>query len=477
MRFVITLRNITFLAFRLFALSTAVLLGLAQSAPAQSPTPTGCSHCTEIFPANKPINDLGQETYYPTGSPSPSPSTTPVQGGLYPGGFNQRPIAHNNRGIRIAQTKIVPRKRDGSPDPDGTDPQSKIVMISIGMCNTSKEFGGNLGVDEEQGFEWRVMQDFFASLWRNPKLVVIDCAQSEMGANKWAHPINLDPWVELESRLHDARVTRKQVQIIWLKQALAQPANWGVWPTHAKNLQGFLETILNRLVDRNFAYALKNVQMVFLSSRTRAWTLDDEGYHHSPEPYAYETGFAAKWLIEEQINPGVQGWPWLSWGPYIWTDGMNERSDHFTWLCSDVVRDCMHPSNDGVRKVSDQLLAFFKTDPVARPWFLKTPDHPPTNVNVTIDDDDGTIDAGTTVNFQASATPYGTRTIAEYVWTYDDGDYAYGQDVTKAFPASSQSGNPYNVHLTVIDNEGDAAFQDKLITVNPTPTLTPTPTP
>ena len=217
-------------------------------------------------------------------------------------------------------------------------------MISIGMCNTSKEFGGNLGVDEEQGFEWRVMQDFFASLWRNPKLVVIDCAQSEMGANKWADATDLAPWVELETRLHDARVTRKQVQIIWLKQALGQPANFGVWPTHAKRLQGFLETILNRLIDRNFAYALKNVQMVFLSPRTRAWTLDDEGYHHGPEPYAYETGFADKWLIEEQINPGVQGWPWLSWGPYIWTDGRNERSDHFMWLCSDVARDCMHPN-------------------------------------------------------------------------------------------------------------------------------------
>jgi len=213
------------------------LFGLAQSAPAQSPTPTGCSHCTEIFPANKPINDLGQETYYP---PSPSPSTTPVQGGLYPGGFNQRPIAHNNRGIRIAQTKIVPRKRDGSPDPDGTDPQSKIVMISIGMCNTSKDFGGNLGMDEEQGFEWRVMQDFFASLWRNPKLVVIDCAQSEMGANKWADPTDLAPWVELESRLHDARVTRKQVQIIWLKQALGQSANSVFGQLTQRGCRGFL---------------------------------------------------------------------------------------------------------------------------------------------------------------------------------------------------------------------------------------------
>lgn len=36
----------------------------------------------------------------------------------------------------------------------------------------------------------------------------------------------------------------------------------------------------------------------------------------------------------------------------------------------DMVADFTHPSLDGVTKVADQLLAFFKTDPLATPWFL-----------------------------------------------------------------------------------------------------------
>ena len=122
-------------------------------------------------------------------------------------------------------------------------------------------------------------------------------------------------------------------------------------------------------------------------------------------------------------------------------------------------------------KVADQLLAFFKTDPVATPWFLKTPDNPPT-ISYTLDPPGGTYAPGTAVTFHASATPYGTRTIAEYLWTFDDGNYAYhNSDPTKGFPARSQSDFPYLVHLTVIDSEGNAALTDIPITVDEQPRI------
>src|SRR4030095_10094252 len=179
------------------ALSAAVLFALAQFARAQD-----CTRCDDPFALNKPLPDLGQGTYT---NPSPSPGTTPAQGGLYPGGLNQRPANYNTEGINIAndhENGIVPRKPDGTPDPDGTDPNSKIGMISIGMCNTSKEFGGQLGIqDATKAFVYRVMLDSFGTKWKNPKLVVVDCAQSGARADVWAREDNnFAPWGELDRR-------------------------------------------------------------------------------------------------------------------------------------------------------------------------------------------------------------------------------------------------------------------------------------
>ena len=204
--------------------------------------------------------------------------------------------------------------------------------------------------------------------------------------------------------------------------------------------------------------------MVFLSPRTRAWTAGLDMLHtHSPEPQAYETGFADKWVIEDQLYPpgGVdQGWPWLSWGPYLWADGDTPRSDNLTWPCTYVKQDdCVHPVVSGVTKVVDQLLAFFKTDPVARPWFFKTAVNPPT-ISYTLVPPGGTYSEGQLVTFHASAIPNNGGSIVEYLWTFDDSDYAYhNSDPTKNFWARSQSDKPYQVHLTVIDNDGNAAFE------------------
>ena len=108
-----------------------------------------------------------------------------------------------------------------------------------------------------------------------------------------------------------------------------------------------------------------NLRLIYLSSRTYA------GYAitaRSPEPQAYDSAFAARWLIRDRMQKKATG-PWIGWGPYLWTDGMKGRRDGFTWECEDVDNDGTHPSKTGTQKVSGLLLDFFKTDATTRLWF------------------------------------------------------------------------------------------------------------
>ena len=108
-----------------------------------------------------------------------------------------------------------------------------------------------------------------------------------------------------------------------------------------------------------------NLQLIYLSSRTYA------GYATTalnPEPYAYESGFAVKWLVQERIEGKLAG-PWLAWGPYLWTDGTKGRRDGLVWTCQDVRSDGTHPSPSGQQKVAQLLLKFFSTSATAKRWF------------------------------------------------------------------------------------------------------------
>jgi hypothetical protein len=128
-----------------------------------------------------------------------------------------------------------------------------------------------------------------------------------------------------------------------------------------------------------------NLKMVFLSSQIYG------GYASTPlnpEPYAYESGFAVKWLVEAQINQmdgqGIDSQagdldygattPWLAWGPYFWADGLIPRSDGLTWECNDLAADGTHPSGAGRLKVSGLLLDFFLNSPFSQPWFTGSVD-------------------------------------------------------------------------------------------------------
>jgi hypothetical protein len=278
------------------------------------------------------------------------------QGGLYPGGKNQRPAAHEAAGLHLAQ-QVQPLDADGKPSADG-----KIVLLSIGMSNTTQEFA-----------VFKRSADGHPD--KNPKLVIVDGAQGGMSANRIVNPEDNGSgtrfWTTVDQRLKQAGVTRQQVQVSWIKQADPGPTQG--FPKYARTLQAELQQIV-QLLHRRFP----NLKLVYLSSRTYG------GYARTPlnpEPYAYESGFAVKWLIEEQIKgdpalnydpaKGKIQAPWLSWGPYLWANGVTKRADGLFYEPNDFAEDGTHPGASGRRKVADMLLHFFKTDSTTKPWFVR----------------------------------------------------------------------------------------------------------
>lgn len=131
--------------------------------------------------------------------------------------------------------------------------------------------------------------------------------------------------------------------------------------------------ILNKLSER-----YPNLRIAYLSSRTFA------GYATTslnPEPYAYESAFTIRWLIQDQIQgdpalncdpaKGSVKSPLLLWGPYLWANGDKGRSaGDLVWKADDFGPDGTHPSPSGRKKVADLLLTFMKSDATARPWFV-----------------------------------------------------------------------------------------------------------
>jgi hypothetical protein len=278
------------------------------------------------------------------------------RGGLYPEGKNQRPRSHEEAGLRLA-AEIVPVDAQGKPDPAG-----KIVLLSIGMSNTSQV---------SRGFRQELEQ--FDQ--RNSSLVFVDGAQGGMTADSIDDDEDggrgQEYWRVVDDRLRAAGVTRQQVRATWIKQADAGPRQG--FPGYARKLESELQSIV-QIIARRFPQA----RLCYLSSRTYG------GYATSslnPEPYAYESGFSVKWLIEKQLagaaelnydpDRGPIRAPWLSWGPYLWANGATPRADGFSYQPTDFAQDGTHHAEAGSRKVGRLLLDFFRTDSTSRNWFIR----------------------------------------------------------------------------------------------------------
>ncbi len=294
----------------------------------------------------KPLSELGTEKYQN------------YEGGFYPGGKNERPKDHDAAGLALAKA-IRPLGADGKPAANG-----KVVMLSVGMSNTTQAFS-----------TFKRIAD--ADKEKHPDLVLVDGAQGGMTAARIKDPDDKGSgtkyWEVVDQRLKAAGVTREQVQIAWIKQADAGPTQG--FPKYAQTLRDELRQIVRAMQIR-----FPNLKMVYLSSRTYG------GYAKTglnPEPYAYESGFSVKWLIEEQLKgdkelnfdpkKGAVNAPWLSWGPYLWANGTAKNADGLAYEESDfTANDGTHPSPAGQKKVAEHMLKFFKAEPTAQPWFVKT---------------------------------------------------------------------------------------------------------
>src|SRR6266516_3507733 len=278
------------------------------------------ANCSQTSEPMTPLSDLGKKRYHG------------YRGGLYANGKNTPTAAYLKKGLAAAK-RVHPI--DGH-----------IVLLSIGMSNTTQEFSA-----------FKRLAD--ADPRKASDVTIVDGAQGGQDAEIVKDP-NARFWTVVEQRLRAASATAAQVQAVWLKEAIARESS--PFPADAKRLKGDLAAIVGVLRAR-----FPNLRLVYVSSRTYG------GYASTPlnpEPFAYDSGFAVKWLVADRIAGRLKG-PWVAWGPYLWTNGEKGRRDGLVWTCADTRADGTHPSPSGQQKVAQLLLEFFTTDPTARPWFVK----------------------------------------------------------------------------------------------------------
>lgn len=287
----------------------------------------------------KPLNEMNEQDRY-----------LGQDGGLYGNGKNTPPEAHRNSAM-AAISRLKPLNNAGAPDEKGI-----IGFVSISMSNATQEFS-----------IFKHLAD--ADTSKSNLVKIIDCAQGGQAMAEWVDQ-KARPWIETEKRLSTAGVNPNQVQIAWIKLANKGPN--GDLKEHGEKLEKDTLAVIQNAKEK-----FPNLQLAYLSSRIYG------GYSTgalNPEPYAYESAFPARWLIQRQIKgdealvfEGIKvRAPVLLWGPYLWADGVTPRkSDKLMYYREDLASDGTHPSPSGRQKVANVMLEFFKNDPLAKTWFLK----------------------------------------------------------------------------------------------------------
>jgi hypothetical protein len=306
-------------------------------------SPGQAANCGNTSVGRIPLTDLGADTYdgYP--------------GGLYPYGLNARPAGHEQSGLNQA-FQVTPRDTSGTPDPNGT-----ILFLSIGLSNTS--------------LDWTAFMDSAqVDPLRSPRVRLMDGAVGGWDACQISDPA-AGYWPIVDARIRNAGYRPGQVQVVWLMSVCRSDSFAtclpDTFPCDARKGEAQLRGIV-----RHLHVAFPNLRLVYVSSRNYGGY---SAFGNNGESWSYHHGFSVKWLIDDQLagdpelnwNPalGPVEAPWLSWGPYLWADGLTPRSDGLTWDCADFVSDGVHPSLAGRQKAASRLFEWVHTDPTVLPWY------------------------------------------------------------------------------------------------------------
>jgi len=265
-------------------------------------------------------------------------------GGLYGGGSNQPPEALR-KSAEAALTKIQPLDAAGKPAADG-----RVGFVSISMSNATMEFSA-----------FKRTAD--AAPQKSNSLTIVDCAQGGQAMAEWVDP-QARTWQEALQRIQRAGLTPAQVQVAWVKLANKGPS--GSMKDHLTILEADTTRVL-----QNAKAKFPNLRIAYLGSRI--WAGNANGALN-PEPYAYESAFGVRHLIQQQMKGEAAladgKAPLLLWGPYLWAEGTKGRkTDNLVWAREDFAGDGVHPSDSGRAKVAKLLLDFFSTEPLAKGWF------------------------------------------------------------------------------------------------------------
>jgi hypothetical protein len=351
-------------------LGAGLLVGMALLAPPGSHAASLVSNQTQSRDCSRtsfglvPLSDLGSGLYQG------------VPGGLYAGGGNQCPFGHEFDGLRIARA-LAPLDTAGQSDALN----GHVVLIGLGGNNANLQlavFAGRVSADAS----------------RNPRVQFVNAAAAGFDLLDAADPQSAY-WDTVATRLRGAGSSPAQAQVAWMTMYVE--GTLGDFATSTDSTAKLLT-----LAIRNARSRLPNLRLLYLTPRIYSGYDDNANL---TEPNAYWTGFACRQVILSQVSGDSLNFdpgrgpvvaPWVDWGPYLWADGMQPRSDGLTWRCGDYTGNGYVPSQSGRAVFADSLLAYFRHDDVAATWYL---------IPATLDVPEGANGASGAVSFAATPNP------------------------------------------------------------------------
>jgi hypothetical protein len=332
-QFYVFMRFIVLLALVLFAIA------LTQSCKAlpQIPTTETITYSFKSTPDTMTAIDLLASNVWT------DPEGFEHIGGLYPGGLNVPPLAHQQK-IQKANNKL-----------HGT-----IGMLSIGASNCMYESN-----------EFSNMVDSFTR---------VKFVNAAIGGKSLEKILLNNYWVQVHNKVLEAGLGDNDVQIVILESAsFDEMIDTASFIDYTNFVADLLSDVCNKIL-----VEFPKCQLIYLPGIVSTQYAILPEYEKFSEPWSYYTCWANKFLIQRQIEGDIQlicsgsgkVSPVLAWMNPNWSEGILENSFGFSWDINDVfpsypgsIENGVHPSITGAEKVANYWYWFFKEDQYAMNWF------------------------------------------------------------------------------------------------------------